>query len=90
MMARLAWFYGWSIEDIKNLEQDDAHDWYAAITQIEAQQTLLLLKIQDWPDMKKESRSTWHKELHRMAYPATHKELVSTEELARRIQSIIG
>ena len=82
MKARLAWFYGWAPESLNQMDLQEGYSYYEAITQIEAQQTLLELRIQDWPFMKKESRNRWHRKLHRKAYPRTHQKPVSVEQLA--------
>lgn len=90
MQARLAWFYKWSPQVIKDMPLDEAYDFFEAISVIEAQQTLLELRVSDWPYMKKDARSRWHRSLHKTAYPATHKNPVSTEKLMEMIQATVG
>lgn len=85
MMAKLAWFYGWSPLEVAELDGSEAEEYYLAITQIEAQQTLLALNVQDWPNMKPDKRQKWHRAIHKLAYPATHKKQVTTADLARLI-----
>lgn len=85
-MAKLAWFYGWGPQAVSDLDTYEAADYYQCITLIEAQQTLLALKVQDWPNMKQDNRAKWHRELHKKAYPSTHKKIVTTAELANLIR----
>lgn len=59
---------------MRQLPVSDAHDYWLAITQIEAQDILIKLRISDWPNMKSSERRKWHRELYKMAYPATMNE----------------
>jgi len=71
--------------------EEEASGYWLAISTIEAQQTLLKLRLMDWPNMKKQDRQSWHRQLHKVAYPETHsgKEL-STKDLAARIQAAVN
>ena len=59
--------------------------YWEAITQIEAQEILVKLRVADWPNMKSSDRSKWHRELHKMAYPVVHSKEITTQDLASLI-----
>jgi hypothetical protein len=69
------------------LEYDRMDAYWRSITIIEAQQTLIALKICDFPHMKKSDRQKWHRQLHKQAYPATWspRNAMTNEDLARAI-----
>lgn len=53
-----------------------ALEYYTAINVIEAQEALLTIKVADYPRATKDSRSRFHRELRKEAYPpALQKEM---------------
>lgn len=59
---------------------DEFEEYYQAITQIEAREVLLKLKISDWAYMSKDDRKQWHRELHKMAgYEVKSKQMTLDE-----------
>lgn len=64
---------------------DDIDIYWQCITVVEAQEILLNLRQLDWPNMNKNQREKFHKQLYKMAYPASFKEAkqVSNDHLAK-------
>jgi hypothetical protein len=60
---------------------DEFEEYYQAITQIEAREVLLKLKIADWAHMSKEDRKQWHRELHKMAKYEVNSKQMTLDEL---------
>lgn len=46
------------------------------------------LTIQDWPNLKKDKRSSLHRKLHKDAYPVT--ESISLEEYIKKSRGGLG
>ena len=43
--------------------------------------------ISDWPNMKKDSRETLHRKLHKVAFPETYARTITPEQLALMIKA---
>ena len=65
----MAAFYGFSHKDMLDMHADDFHQYWQAITVIEAQDMLKQMKVSDHPHVKQDNRSAFHKELQKQAYP---------------------
>jgi hypothetical protein len=63
-----------------------------AITQIEAQELLLDIRVSQYPWLKKDGQRSTHRQFHKLAYPTTHDASapVTTEELAERLRAAIN
>jgi hypothetical protein len=68
-LAKLCYFYGWTPQIVEGFDTDEVEKYWQLITRIEAQEMLKQLTIQDWPNLKKDKRSSLHRKLHRDAYP---------------------
>lgn len=81
----MAYFYGWTHDQLMSLDVDSFEIYWQAITTIEAQEMLKTFTCFDWPNIKKGSREKLHRQLYRQAYPASFKEAkqVSNSELAK-------
>lgn len=82
MQARLAWFYGWTDKDISELTLDRAFMYYEAMTQIQAQDTLVNMNVIAYPHMKQKERSKFHSEINKRAYPQ-EKKTITAKDMAR-------
>jgi hypothetical protein len=73
------------------MDADRASMYWRGITVIEAQETLLNLRIATFSNAKQGQRDRWHRELHKMAYPVVHSGApITTEELSKRIADAIN
>lgn len=59
--------------DLENMDNDDAELLYRCIEVIESQETILALKIADWPMMKEAPRNKFYNTLNKLANPSTLK-----------------
>lgn len=78
-------FYGISLEDVHGMDNEAVNMLFQALIALEAQENLTLLRVQDWPNMKKEARSKLFKDLNKIANPSIVKEerkALSTQDLA--------
>lgn len=57
--------------------------YYKAMEMLSAQERLMELSTQDWPNLKKSQREKLHRQLHRAAYPSTYSKPVTPQELAK-------
>jgi hypothetical protein len=64
--------------------------YWDAMLVIEAQETLIACKLQDFSHLKQQERREWHRQLHRKAYPNTWEKPISTQELAQRLRFLNG
>lgn len=85
MVARLMQFYGSSYQDTVNLPAHVFEKLWQAITVIEARDTLRLLKIADWPNLKSGDREKYFSEIKRQALLSKAKRMPTNEELARKL-----
>lgn len=81
----MAFFYNWTDDQIRSLDIDSFDQYWRAIECIEAQNILKLFDVSAWPTMKKSSKEKLHKQLFKIAYPASVNEVkqVSNAELAK-------
>lgn len=85
-------FYCIGLEEVNNLDPEDAEGLWLAITQIEAQDLLMQLRVADYPHMKDGGRSRIHREWHKLAYPRTQERLnsLSTKEFAEHLRGLFN
>ena len=66
--------------------------YWLAITQIEAQELLIQLRVVQYPWMSKEGRRQTHRQFHKLAYPKTYSQdrsqTLTTKQLAERLRSM--
>ena len=89
---KLAYFYGWTHDQIMDLDWEWAQAYWLGITVIKAQGALQAMRVSDYPHLKKSDRQKMHKEMHKLAYPVTHrtaKEL-SPQELNERLRKVLN
>lgn len=78
-------FYCLSLDDVQGMDNEAVNMLFQALMAIEAQESLTLLRVQDWPNMKKEARSKLFKDLNKIANPSIVKEerkALTTQDLA--------
>lgn len=68
----------------------DACKLLASADVLEAQELLAELKIQDWPNMKKQDRQKFHKEIFKRAYPFEWQNAapLKLEDVAKRLAGL--
>lgn len=74
------------MDQIEDMSNDDAQSLLRCIPIIESRETLLKLKIVDFPTMKDETRRKLFKDLNKQAFPIILKEepkALTTNDLAR-------
>lgn len=81
----MASFYGWSIDYIESLPHGDVVGFYEAITVLEAQMRLVDMNIADYPNMKKEDRRKFYRQMKKIAYPESIQSTVSFEDFIKRM-----
>lgn len=87
----MAYFYGWTHEYILGLPVDVVNSYWLAITQIEAQEILIKMRLADYPQIKQTGRTSWHREMHRLAYPKTHSGQAKTiEDIAKYLGAALN
>lgn len=59
----------------------DFYEYFKHITSIEAQEMLLRLKVQDWPNTKEEDRTKLWNKLSEQAHPSKKKKTLTNKEL---------
>lgn len=83
MVAKLCRFYGLSPDQLSVLDAEMVNTLHMAITPLEAQEMLMLLKVADFPTMKKEARSTLHKEMFKLAFPHRKRKGITLDDIER-------
>lgn len=71
--------------ELFNLDNSDFQQLAQAIPVLEAQEAMSALKVQDWPNMKKEGRAKLFRDLNKAANPIMmneEKKPLSTADLA--------
>lgn len=82
----MAWFYGWTPEVVGSLASSEVEFHWLAMTQIEAEQSILQIKINAFPNMTKANREKLLGELRQhMSYVDNNSKPVTLEELARKM-----
>lgn len=82
-------FYGLSLEDVYAMDHSDSLMLLKALEAIEARESIADLRVQDWPNLKKEARSKLFRDLNKRANPNMMKEErrpLTTEDLAALIR----
>jgi hypothetical protein len=51
------------------MDMDTFANYWLLVDRLEPQETLLSMNVGDYPNMKKEDRKKFHKDLHKKAYP---------------------
>lgn len=72
-----------TFEEIDNLHFYDYQNYIDAMNRIEAQETLLKMNLADYPNMGREDRRKFHRNLHDIAYPPQEQKLQTTADLMR-------
>jgi hypothetical protein len=80
MKAKTARFYGWSYSQIEKMPVSLFYKYYEAITVIESQEILLQMQVSDYPQMKQESRKSFHKKIFNLAYPRNNETKILTSK----------
>lgn len=52
------------------------------LSELEAQENLLMRRVADWPNMKKEARAKEHRSLHEAAYPRLEAKEATWDDVA--------
>lgn len=68
------------------MDSELANTLWLAITQIEAMEALLAMKIADFPHSKDEHREKFHKAMFKAAYPNQKKAKLSLDDLEKRLR----
>lgn len=71
---------------------DEMHLYYDSIGQLEAQEILLLLKVQDWSNMKDQARSRMWNELNKEAFKQRNANInkMSNDDLDKWLRGFLG
>lgn len=80
----MARFYGWTPDEVYDLDVQQMSDFVLGMEQIECQEALLDIKIVSYPYTKKDSQSSFHRKLHNKAYPQEQKPM-TMERLAEML-----
>lgn len=81
----MSFFYGFSYEYIKNMENDIFLQYWKAINVIEAQNAMIQLQLESYPHADKKSRAKILKAFQKEATP--FKEPISILEFAKRLKN---
>lgn len=77
-------FYGgYTLDSLREIEAPDLDLLYRCIDIIEAQETLRLFKVTDWPNLKKDRRDKIYRQLSKIAFPFNKKKAITSTEFAR-------
>jgi len=78
-------FYGWKPREYDKTPVDVVEMFWQAITPIEGQKMLIDFKVSDWPHMKKASRESVGRDIHKQAYPRSFNKpkTITVEEMAK-------
>lgn len=82
-------FYGLSLVDVYGMDHHDAYMLLKAMEALQARENISELRVQDWPNLKKEARSKLFRDLNKLANPSMIKEErrpLTTEDLAALIR----
>lgn len=93
MCAKLARFYGWTPDVIDKLDSITCVTYWEAITVIDAQETLINMRVADHPTLKSSARTKFHRSIIKRAYPKTfdpNEKQISTTEFAERLGVILN
>lgn len=71
------------------MDPDKLEGYWLAITELEAQDLLLQLRVSQYPWLKKEDQVKTHRQFYKLAYPRTldgTEEVLTTEQLAEKVR----
>jgi hypothetical protein len=68
-MAKMARFYGWTKNEIDDLDIDDFYKFSHSINRLENAEHMMRLKEADWVNMKDGERKKHWKQVYKLAYP---------------------
>jgi len=88
MLSKMARFYGWSDEYLREMEADKFLAYWLAITPIESQEVLNQITATSFSNLKKGDRSKVHKELKkntRFLIEQDDATILTTEEAANKL-----
>jgi hypothetical protein len=85
-------FYGMSFQEVNELELGVFNMLIECVQIIEAQEQLAKYNAHDWPNIKRQDRSSRHRKLHSIAYPKAWNQTkeMKGEDFAQLIKGIIG
>jgi hypothetical protein len=78
-------FFSLSLNDVYQLDHEEFLMLSDALHALEAQESISLLRVQDWPNMKKEARTKLYRDLNKIANPSILREepkALTTQDLA--------
>lgn len=78
-------FYGMSLNDVYGMTHEEAMLLLQACAALEAQENITMLRVEDWPHLKKEARSKLFRDLNKLANPVILREErkpLTTQDLA--------
>ena len=78
-------FYGMTLDSVKKLPFSEFLNMWNCITMIEAQDTLLQIKIANYPNMGTQDKKKFHREMYKKAFIEKEVKALSTEELAQKL-----
>ena len=87
LLAKLASFYGWSIEYIESMPHGEVVEYYEAITVLEAQDRLVEMNISDYPKMSKENRRKYFRSMKKLAHPAHLQKTVDFADFIKKVSN---
>ena len=81
--CELCHFYGMSINEVRELDNDDFVMMHRGMTMIQARKNLSMLNVVSYPHLSQSrERKKIHKELHKTGYPQLHeRKIVTTKDL---------
>lgn len=89
----MANFYGFSHQQLMEMQADTFHQYWLAITAIEAQDMLKQMQIADYPHLKKEDRKKVYNSIHKQAYPvkpSKEGKMLTSEDIANFLNGAIN
>jgi hypothetical protein len=78
-------FFSLSLNDVYQLDHEEFLMLSDALHSLEAQESISLLRVEDWPNMKKEARTKLYRDLNKIANPSILREepkALTTQDLA--------
>ncbi len=74
------------------MDRERIEEYWQGITEIEAQQCLIDLRVADYPWMKSEDKESTHEHFSRQAYPGTYEagETLTTAQVAERLRAALN
>jgi hypothetical protein len=89
--AKLARFYGWSLEEISLMPTDIALKYYEGAKILEAEETLLQMTVLDYQkNMKQDDRKKFHKQVKKQASAHKEVETQSVDDLESMVKRIFN